>query len=74
MGSITSIHEQMKPAMEQTNISLQEAIAQVKDDPSNPMYLAELQAATNEASVVQSVSATVIKKFADTCSLILSKV
>ncbi len=73
MGSITAIYEKLTPAVNAANIATQDALELAKDDPSNPMYLAEYQAKLNEYSVVQSLSATAIKKIADLDSLILSK-
>ncbi len=73
MGSITAIYDALEPSTIAANISQQDALAQVKDNPSNPFFLAEYQAKLNEYSVVQSLSATAIKKIADLDSLIMSK-
>ncbi|WP_413725720.1 type III secretion system needle filament subunit SctF [Sodalis sp. RH16] len=73
MGSITAIYDALEPSTIAANISQQEALEKAKSDPSNPFYLAEYQAKLNEYSVVQSLSATAIKKIADLDSLILSK-
>jgi type III secretion apparatus needle protein len=73
MGSITAIYDSLEPSTTAANTSQQEAFDKVKGDPSNPFYLAEYQAKLNEYSIVQSLSATAIKKIADLDSLILSK-
>ncbi|TKI02798.1 type III secretion system needle filament subunit SctF [Martelella alba] len=73
MGSITAIYDKLAQSVNDANIATQDALEQASNDPSNPMYLAQYQAKLNEYSVVQSLSATAIKKLADLDSLILSK-
>ncbi|WP_213990336.1 type III secretion system needle filament subunit SctF [Sodalis sp. dw_96] len=73
MGSITQIYDALEPRVRDANIAVQDALAVATGDPSNPTALAQYQAVLNEYSIVQSLSATAIKKIADLDSLILSK-
>ncbi|QWA10497.1 type III secretion system needle filament subunit SctF [Sodalis ligni] len=73
MGSITAIYEGLAPKVDAANKAVQAAYDKAIEDASSPMSLAEYQATLNEYTVVQSLSATAIKKVADLDSLILSK-
>ncbi|XBS70297.1 type III secretion system needle filament subunit SctF [Acerihabitans sp. KWT182] len=73
MGSITAIYDALEPQVKKANVAVQDALEAAQADPSNPTLLAKYQAVLNEYSIVQSLSATAIKKVADLDSLILSK-